>query len=180
MHWKVLSTEMAFSNKYLGIVKDICLLPNGMEIDYYSAVLRDWVAVVACTEKKEIILVKQYRHPTGEELIELPAGAIDDNEAEIHAATRELEEETGYQTISIEPLGSWHTSSAKTAARCHIYFATITETPKDQNLDPVEDIEVIKVPAKEALKMALNGEITSTTTIAGILFVKEKYPEVFE
>jgi ADP-ribose pyrophosphatase len=77
---------------------------------------RNVVGVIALTDAGELVLVEQYRTPTGCRVIELPAGLIGDQGAEtdLEAAARELEEETGFQADRLERLWTGPSSSGLT------------------------------------------------------------------
>ncbi len=77
----------------------------------------DGVLVLALTESKEIILVKQFRPALGQHTLELPAGAVEPNETSVEAAARELYEETGYVCKSLMQLGTGHLMASRLNAR---------------------------------------------------------------
>ena len=77
------------------------------EEPYYYLSTPDSVEILAITEKKEIIFVKQFRPAIGISMLELPAGYIDPGEKPDDAVKRELTEETGYICNKIDYLGSF-------------------------------------------------------------------------
>ena len=106
MNWKKFSSEYISNHIYFTARKDICEMPDGKIVDPYFVVeLPETVCAMAITENNEVILVKQYRHPIEETILELPGGFIDKNETAEMAIGRELQEETGYQFSAFKYLG---------------------------------------------------------------------------
>ncbi len=115
-----------------------------------------------------MILVRQYRHATGKELLELPAGTREEGEDPIDTAKRELEEETGYRAARIRRLADFYTAPGFTDELMHLYEATGL-TPGEQRLDEDEFIEVVHVHRDDALEMIRDGRIEDAKTIIGLL-----------
>ena len=124
------------------------------------------------TPSNQIILKKEYRHCYGEELIEIPAGVLEDCEDPLNAAKRELEEETGYRSEKWTYLGKTVESSAKLTNFMYIYLAEDCEKVSDQKLDYGEDIEVFEVGMDEAVEMIMDNEIICSSSIGAILKVE--------
>ncbi|RYD02214.1 hypothetical protein N752_26265 [Desulforamulus aquiferis] len=77
---KTLSSTMVYEGKILNLRVDKVLLPNGKESGREVVEFSGAVAVVALTEENNVLLVKQYRYPVSEVLLEIPAGKMDHNE----------------------------------------------------------------------------------------------------
>lgn len=102
---KTLSKEAIYEGKIINVEKHKVLLPNN-ETSYREVVKHNGaVAVCALTPDNEVILVRQYRKPMDEVLLEIPAGKLEPGEDRMSAAKRELEEETGYKTESLILIG---------------------------------------------------------------------------
>lgn len=87
----------------------------------------DAVAVVALDGHGRVALVRQYRHPLGTDLVELPAGTLDvPGETPEQAAHRELAEEVGLATESLVPLGTLWNSAGWSDERTHLFLARTT------------------------------------------------------
>lgn len=102
-HWEVLSTETRVKDKFIHVRTDKCRAGNGDIVDYHVLSYNNWVNVVAFDTEQKLILVDEYRHGIGDNVLGLPGGAVDltDGEGAREAARigalRELIEETGHR-----------------------------------------------------------------------------------
>ena len=168
--WKIKKTERILDSEFVKVDKDDVILPRGREIsDFYKVTIKDCAAIVAIMPDNHIVLKKEYRHCYGEELIEVPAGVLENGEDPIQAAKRELEEETGYRSEKWTYLGKTVESSAKLTNYMYIYLAEDCEKVSSQKLDYGEDIEVIEVEFEKAVEMIMNNEIICNSSIGAIL-----------
>jgi ADP-ribose pyrophosphatase len=123
--------------------------------------------VVAVFDDKTIALVRQYRHPAGKYLLEIPAGSRDAGESPEECARRELEEELGVRAERLEKLSEFYVSPGFLSEKMWVYLATgLTETK--QNLDFDEQLEIVRLPIARVLEMIESGEIEDAKTIIGI------------
>jgi ADP-ribose pyrophosphatase len=138
---------------------------------------RGAVAVVPLTDDEEhVLLVRQFRTPLDDWLLELPAGLRDtDGEAEIDTARRELEEEVGCVAETVEHLVTLVTAAGFTDEAISIFLARdLTWTKRRADGAEEQSMTVEKVPLAEVGAMISNGEITDAKTVAGLLLVQQK------
>ncbi|MBR5525026.1 MAG: NUDIX hydrolase, partial [Clostridia bacterium] len=102
---KTLSQSTAFQGRLLRLRVDEALLPDGTTAGREVVEHPGGVGVLALTEDRKVLLVRQYRYPYGEILTEIPAGKRDPGEDPLTTGMRELEEETGYRANTFTPLG---------------------------------------------------------------------------
>ena len=139
------------------------------------------VAILAIDDEDNVLLVRQYRHPAEQVLLEIPAGTLDVNEKtgaiEDHAkaARRELEEETGYRADSWQLLTSFWTAPGFAAELMHLYLATDlrpAHTASDRRgLDEDERLKMTAIPWRVAVAMAEAGEIHDAKSLIGLLWL---------
>src|SRR5215510_14967761 len=99
---------------------------------------RGSVAALAVDGEGRIVLVRQYRHPVGRALWELPAGLLEKGESPEQAVRREIEEEVGRRAAEIEPLAVIHPTPGFCDEVLHLFRATrLTETPARPDEDEV-------------------------------------------
>ena len=171
--WKIKNSERILDSKYVKVDKDAVLLPHGREIkDFYKVTIKDCAAIVALTADGKVVLKKEYRHCYGQDLIEIPAGVLEDGENPLETAKRELQEETGYRSEKWTYLGKTVESSAKLTNYMYIYLAEDCEKVSEQKLDYGEDIDVLEVEFDEAIRMIMNNEIICSSSIGAILKVE--------
>ncbi|UCE86266.1 MAG: NUDIX hydrolase [Deltaproteobacteria bacterium] len=83
----------------------------------------DWVNVVPITPEGQLVMIRQYRHGSGEVTLEVPGGIVDPGESPSQAATRELLEETGYRAGALTPIGRANPNPALFGNRVHSFLA---------------------------------------------------------
>jgi len=126
------------------------------------------VVIVAVNGEGQVLLVRQYRHPTGRSLLELPAGTLDRDEEPEACAARELEEETGFRAGRLQRLGGFFVSPGYSTEHIHAYLATDLE-PGSAGGDDDEEIEVLALPLAEVLRLAEAGELKDAKSLAALL-----------
>lgn len=130
------------------------------------------VAVVGLTEDNEILLVRQFRYPYRETILEIPAGKLEKDEDPREAGIREFKEECGAEAERFEPLGEIYPTPGYCGEIIRIFYAEGINYG-EQHLDEDEFLDVVKVPVKECISKIMNGEIKDAKTIAGIFKLKE-------
>ena len=168
--WKIIKSKVVFSNNWFKIRQDEVALPNGQIIDDFFVLVRPDIALVLpITLNQEIVFVRQYRHATGEILLELPAGSFNpDLETAETAARRELAEETGYVAEQMIKLATLYDNPIKDTNKIHLFLAENVRFSGERNLDITEDIEVELIPVTEVMAKISAGEIVVSGTIAAI------------
>ena len=177
--WKLLNSQNKFSDRLFNIRHDrYHFSKSGQEKDYTVIETNNWVNIVPITSKGDVILIKQYRHGTGEIVIEVPGGVVEKNDPSPEfAGERELLEETGYKGDKLINLGTVIPNPAIQNNRCHIFLAENVRKISEQNLDPQESIEIFSLPKDEVYKMIYEGKINHSLVIDAfcLLMLYEKY-----
>ncbi len=176
MHFKILQREKKYQGKIIDLTIDTVKYSSG-NTSIREIIEHPGGAVVVCMfENHDIILVQQYRHPFGKEVLELPAGKLDQNEDPLHCAQRELQEETGYAAHSWTKLTSMMTTPGFCNEILHIYLAQdVYTSEKGQALEEGESTMTLRrISLKEALRMIEAEEIIDGKTIAGIMIAARK------
>ena len=124
------SSDRVFEGEIFDVVVESVRLPSGLEqklavVDHHGA-----VAVAPVTGDGRLLLVRQYRHATGDWLVEVPAGRLESGEDALTAAKRELEEETGHRAEHWELLRAFYPAPGFCSEVITLYLATdLTEVP---------------------------------------------------
>ncbi|MEV0080814.1 NUDIX hydrolase [Nocardia neocaledoniensis] len=169
--FETVSSRVLYSGAILALRQDQVAMPDGRVaerevIEHHAA-----VAVLALDDDGNVVLIRQYRHPLGTRLLELPAGLLDiDGEDPLTAAKRELAEETGLAAAEWSVLVDVALSPGFTDEALRVYCATgLTETDRPDPEHEEADLELVRMPVAEAVRAALAGEIVNATAVAGVL-----------
>lgn len=162
---------------YLTFVRDTVATSDGLQHSRDVVLHPGAVTVVAVLPDRRVLLVRQYRHPSGEVLLELPAGTLDildDGTVEkpLPAAQRELFEETGYRAGSWRKLAEFFTAPGFATELMHMFLATdVRLDPSYEAPDEDERLKLDVLPFDEALAMADDGRIRDAKTLVGLYLV---------
>lgn len=148
--------------------------PGGEEVEREVVEHVSAVAVVPLLDDGSVILLRQYRHPIGRYVLEIPAGILDvDGEDEADAAQRELEEEIGHRADRLERLTRFENSSGWTDETTTIFRGTgLREVGLPDGFTPEgeeADMEVVRLPLDAAVAEVRAGHITDAKTVIGLL-----------
>ena len=165
---KEIDSKQIFEGRLLKLRVDTVKLPNGAIGNREIVLHPGAVAVVALTDKDELVLVRQFRRPTGEVLLEIPAGIPRAGESGEEAARRELKEETGYVALEVKKVWEGYTSPGYSNELIRFYFAKVSHRGMQQP-DEDEFVEAELVPAKKALDLVRTGKIRDNKTMVGVM-----------
>lgn len=167
--WQRLSSRVAYENPWIRVSHEQVKRPNGTDGIYGLVHFKGTaVGVVPVDDDGNTWLVRQSRYTLNEFTWEIPEGGAQEGEPTLECAKRELAEEAGLIATEWEELSRVHTSNSVTDEAGVLYLARGL-SPCAQNLDPTEDIEVRKLPLKEAIQMVLRGEITDALSVVALL-----------
>ena len=165
---KTIKTQLLHQGKQLSFKIEEIQLPNGKIVTLDAVDHPGAVAIVPIFDDDRILLVKQYRHSAGKELLELPAGTIEPGEAPDTCARRELKEETGYSAGSMKKLLKMYMAPGYSNEVIHLYLATSLKAGT-QKTEEDESITLETYGFEELLKMFEENTIEDAKTIAGVL-----------
>lgn len=163
---KLISSKEKFRSEIFRVTQDHAVEPGGFEIQRAIVQHGGSAVMMAVDSKKRILLVRQYRLPARQYLWELPAGRLDEGEAPLQAAKRELGEETGYKARTWKKLAVFYPSPGYVSEKMTIYLATDLTEGK---ATPMEDerIETRWFAAKELDEWITAGKIQDAKTMIG-------------
>jgi len=171
MPYETLHTETLYHGRAFNVRRDEIRLPDGKTarleiVDHVGA-----VTLVPVDDQNRVWFVRQYRHPAGEVLLELPAGMVEPGEAPLDCARREIREEIGMAAGRIEPIGEYYLAPGYSTEFMHAFLAT------DLHPDPLpgdadEFISVEPIPLEVVLHMIESGKIRDAKTLASLMLAK--------
>jgi ADP-ribose pyrophosphatase len=170
--WQTLKSEIKYDNNWINVTEHDVINPNGGkgiygEIHYKNLA----IGIIPLDENQNTWLVGQYRYPLKAYSWEIPEGGGAHGVDPLISAQRELEEETGLKAKNWVEIQRMHLSNSVSDELAIIFVA--------QNLaqglampEETEQLSIKKLPFDEVYNMVLNGEITDSMSVAGILKLK--------
>lgn len=169
--WRELERELLQDCRVFRVSRSLSLHPDGRAShSFYRIDSADWVNVVPLTDAGEVVMVRQYRHGSGEVTLEIPGGMVDPGEGPAQAAARELLEETGYRAARVEPLGSVNPNPALFGNRLHAFVASGARRIAPIRNDAREETLVEVVPRSALPQLVRQGRIDHALVLAALLF----------
>ncbi len=163
--------EVIYKGKILSLRKEIFQIDQQKPHEYAIITHPGAVAIIPVNQKGDLVLIKQWRRAAGKILLEIPAGTLEDNEAPLECAKRELQEETGYKADTLISLGGFYTAPGYCTEYLHLFIAKDL-SPSPLPPDDHEMIDVVEIRLDAALNLIYEHKIEDAKTIAGILHYK--------
>jgi len=163
-----LTSQKVFDGQLLKVYLDSARLPSGL------VSTREWIkhpgacAVIPLFENGDVMLIKQFRYAAQQIFYEIPAGKIDPGEPEEVTAQRELKEEAGLHSVSLQYIGHQYPCIGYSDEIIHFYLAeNLTEVTSQTDED--EFVELCRIPFSQALDWVHKGIISEAKTIIGLI-----------
>ena len=177
MPFELIESETILQGRAFKIRRDSLKTSEGLETKLEIIEHGGSVVILPVDNEGNILFVRQYRHATGQDLLELPAGTRDGDEPYEDCAAREIREETGMEAGSLEKIGEFYLAPGYSTEFMAVFLATGL---KDNPLDPDEDevLSVERIPVRKAFDLALSGKMPDAKSVAVLLLARshlEKY-----
>jgi len=176
MPFELLKSEVLMKGRAFAIRRDHLKTPDGRETKFEIIEHGGSVVIIPVDENGNILFVRQYRHATGQDLLELPAGTLDDNEKPEVCAAREIREETGMAAGVLTKLGEFYLAPGYSTEFMVVFLATnLSHNPLDADDD--EFLSVESIPVTEAIAMAERGAIPDAKSLAALFLARSSLEE---
>lgn len=168
MPFELLNSEILMKGRAFVIRRDLLKTPDGRETKFDIIEHRGSVVVIPVNENGDLLFVRQYRHAAGKELLELPAGSLEENEDPAICAAREIREETGFAAGNLQKIGEFYLAPGYSSELMIVFLATdLAHDPLEADADEFLSVDVISLA--KALDMARNGEMPDSKSLAALL-----------
>lgn len=171
---KTLDSEVKYRGVIVNVTIDHAQLVDGRtvlrEVVHHSG----GVSVLPVDDAGNCYMVRQFRYPAGETMLEIPAGKREKGEEPLACAVRELSEETGFEADSLVDLGHFYATPGYCNEVIYVYLATGLH-PGKSHPDDGEFLNVEKLPLDTLVDMAMRGELIDAKSVIAVLKAKRYF-----
>ena len=184
--WPVVSSDIQFRGRLVTVRTDKVRMPGGNLAEREVVQHPGAVAVLALDDADQVLMIRQYRHPVGRLLWEIPAGLRDvAGEPLLATAQRELLEEAGYRARDWRVLVDFYSSPGFTTERLRVFLARGLELvpPAERDFVPEDEETQLVVDwlgLDDAVRKVLAGDLHNGAAAVGILASYAARPEGFD
>jgi ADP-ribose pyrophosphatase len=167
--WKITDSRAVYENNWIALTEYAVINPAGGAGIYGNVHFKNFaIGIIPLDDEGNTWLVGQYRFPLDAYSWEIPEGGGPFTEEPLDSAKRELAEETGLRAEHWQELQHMHLSNSVSDERAIIYLATGL-TQGEAEPEDTEQLVIRKLKLTEAYRMVLDGQITDSMSVAGIL-----------
>jgi ADP-ribose pyrophosphatase len=171
MPYKTIRSETLVKTRPFDIRRDQVELPDGKYATLVLVAHPGAVTLLPLDSQGRVWFVRQYRHATQKDLLELPAGTLERGEDPETCARREIREEIGMAAGVIRKIGEFYLAPGYSSEFMHVYLATEL-TPDPLPGDEDEFIAIERIPLDQVYAMAESGQIQDGKTLAALLLAR--------
>ena len=168
MKFRVEAEREIFRGRVIRLVNRDLVLPNGRRTTFSIVEHPGAVAIVPVHANGDVVLLRQFRPSIGLEIYEIPAGTIEEGEAPLATAKREIIEETGFKARQWSKIAEFYTAPGFCTELMHVYVARGL-SPATADGDADEVLRPVRVSIDAALKLVRTRKIRDAKSIAGLL-----------
>ena len=185
-NWPVVSSAELARGRLVTVRTDKVRTPDHELAERDVVIHPGAVAVLALDDAQQVLLIRQYRHPVGRLLWEIPAGLRDvAGEPPWATARRELLEEAGYRARDWRVLADYYTSPGFTTERLRVFLARDLEFVPEAERDFVPEAEEAQLllawlPLDEAVRKVFAGDLHNGVAALGVLAAYAARSEGFD
>ncbi|NIZ19285.1 NUDIX hydrolase [Entomospira culicis] len=146
---------------------------DGASNTFFAIESQPWITVIPLIKEdgvEKFVMVRQFRHGSATITTEFPAGIVDIGENPVEAAQRELNEEVAYRSHKVTFLGANNPNPALFTNHMHIFLAEDLTLLPNQELDPDERIEIVKIPVTTVLETMGYGEMDHALMVMALFW----------
>jgi len=173
MPYETIRSETTYRGRAFSVRSDLLRLPDGRQarldiVDHVGSVV-----ILPVDAGGNLLFVRQYRHPAGRDVLELPAGTLEPGEQPEACARRELREETGMSAGRMEPLGGFYLAPGYSTEFMHAFLA------RDLQNDPLqpdsdEFLSVEHIPLSQVFSTGLADLLPDAKSLAALMLARER------
>ena len=170
--WKTLKSDVAYRTPIFDLHRRRSHHARRGERDFFILDAPNWVNIIPLARNGDVVMIRQWRHGISEFTLEVPGGMVDaEDPSPMHAARREMIEETGFDSDRIVALGKVHPNPAIQGNICFSFLAEdVYEVSRVVSMGD-EETEVVMVPMREIPGLIASGDIMHALTIAAFSFL---------
>lgn len=171
--YKLNTSKLAYDGKFLKVREDNVSLGNGHTFQYELIEHPGGAAILPVDSEGMCYLVRQYRYPVDQDVLEIPAGRLEnDGTSPQENAVRECVEEVGFHPRQVIDLGLIYPSPGVVQEKIYLYLGRDLEK-RGATPDPGEILETVSIPYKSLQAMVKTGEITDAKTALAVIRAEE-------
>jgi 8-oxo-dGTP pyrophosphatase MutT (NUDIX family) len=179
MPFEFISSEILLQGRTFKVRRDTLKTPDGHETRLEILEHGGSVVLVPVDSDGNLLFVRQYRHATGGNLLELPAGTREQEEPYEECAAREIREETGMEASRLQKVGEFYLAPGYSSEFMAVFLATgLKYNPLDADDD--EFLQVEKIPLKDVTAMFERGDVPDSKSLAAWLLAKPYLEQYFD
>ncbi|QXD16079.1 NUDIX hydrolase [Rhodocaloribacter litoris] len=176
--WKRLGTEVLFRNPWWTYRRDRFEIPGGVAGEYHYVHTNGSSMVVPLLDDGRVVLVRQYRYLCDRESLEFAAGSVKDGHTYDETARLELAEETGFEAVHLEPVGSFNPYNGVTDEMCRVYVATGLRPAAGAVPDATEEFVLERLEPPEVDRLIGENVLWDGMTLAAWILARPRVREL--